>query len=211
MSDSDEDVEYEAEFIEIGPHTFSITTVAFLPIQHLMRLRTEQSEISGQKMWCGSLCLCQLVMNYPTLCERKSVIELGAGTGIVGMTCARVGASDVVLTDRDNTSILHMKADCASNNVPADVVTLDWLNPDLTALLGALHGSVPVVRVLAGDVLYRHALIEPFFNTINSILDAYAHSDIEVLLCHVPRAGVGQYGKQFDSAWRAPKRYGPYT
>ena len=50
-----EEVEYEPEEFEIDNMKLTITTVGFLPIEQLMLNREADKEISGQKLWCGSL------------------------------------------------------------------------------------------------------------------------------------------------------------
>lgn len=40
--------------------------------------------------------------------------------------------------------------------------------------------------VLAGDVLYKHCLLEPFIRTVRDMLAP----DGRIFLCHIPRAGV---------------------
>lgn len=39
---------------------------------------------SGQKIWCGSLGVCEYLMDHSELVLNKIVIELGAGTGLLG-------------------------------------------------------------------------------------------------------------------------------
>ena len=56
MSDSEEEVEYEVEEVALCTDiTLLVTTVAYMPITTLMRNQGKGVEISGQKVWCGSL------------------------------------------------------------------------------------------------------------------------------------------------------------
>ncbi|CAN0225805.1 unnamed protein product, partial [Ectocarpus sp. 8 AP-2014] len=57
-------------------------------------------EISGQRLWEGSLLLCAYLVELDL--QGKSVLELGAGTGIVGMLAAKLGAQTLILTDGDD-------------------------------------------------------------------------------------------------------------
>jgi predicted nicotinamide N-methyase len=115
--------------------------------------------------------------------EEKTVIELGAGTGLLGMMASRLGASVVYLTDHDNRSLRHMREDCATNNIHAEVTRLDWFDPDVS-----IFASVHNLRLIAGDVIYKSNLIGPFMSTAKMLLKP----DVKMLLCHVPRAGVTQ-------------------
>lgn len=40
--------------------------------------------------------------------------------------------------------------------------------------------------ILAGDVLYKHTLLEPFLTTVDEMLASRG----QLFLCHIPRAGV---------------------
>ncbi len=75
-------------------------------------------EISGQRLWEGSLLLCDYLAKSSCCNEDvastegvreatldlggKSVLELGAGTGVVGMLAHTLGARPVVMTDGDD-------------------------------------------------------------------------------------------------------------
>ena len=71
-----EDVDYEPEDFVIGGHPLSITTVAFLPIEQLMLNREANKEISGQKLWCGSLCVIQYLLNNPDILSKRLLFFL---------------------------------------------------------------------------------------------------------------------------------------
>ncbi len=191
MSDSEDEVEYEPEEFVIDGRTFSITTIAYLPIAQLMNNRSKDVEISGQKLWCGSLGIIQHLLNNPDIVGNTAVVELGAGTGVLGMICKTLGALKVTLTDHDERSLLHMKNDLISNNIEASVIPVNWFDPvfDSEALFPVSEGP-RVLRVVAGDVLYKNALLVPFFNTVSLLFGLC--EDCQLLLCHVPRAGVEQ-------------------
>jgi hypothetical protein len=189
MSDSEPETEYELEAFTIGGHHYQITTIAYLPIELLMANRAKQTEISGQKLWCGSLGLIQHILNNPSLVDGKVVVELGAGTGVLGMVCARQGAKTVFLTDHDQISLNHMIADCSRNHIDAVVKRLDWYRPtfddwDLDSAVATSAGLV----IVAGDVVYKDALLDPFFSTASLLLQKFA--GVKLYLCHIPRAGV---------------------
>jgi len=182
--DENDEVEYEPETFEIGPYMFQITTVSFMPITALMKLQSEKKEISGQKLWCGSLGVIEYILSNPEYVLNKKVIELGAGTGLVGMVSKKLGADEVILTDYDKKSLDHMIVDCTRNGIEASVVCLNWFEYDKSSL--TFEGT-DYVRILAGDVLYKSTLISPFFEISRELL---GNKKSKMLLCHVPRAGV---------------------
>jgi hypothetical protein len=188
MNDNDDDVEFEYETIEIASYSFEITTISHLPIEMLMLNQSKGVEISGQKVWCGSLLVVDYIIRNKQLITDHLIVELGAGTGVLGMVCSRIGCENVILTDNDDRSIKHMKQDCLKNKVQAEVKVLDWFSPDINSFDIAVREESLNLCLLAGDVLYKHVLLEPFFTTVNLLLGIKKGSFM--LLCHVPRAGV---------------------
>ncbi len=189
MSDSEDDVEYELEDFIIGTFPLSITTIAFLPIQTLMANHGKDVEISGQKLWCGSLVVINYLMKFPQTILGSQILELGAGTGVLGMMCKFLGADSIVLTDHDEKSIDHMVQDCERNHVHASVVRFDWKQPNLSLLPLSLDANAELT-VVAGDVMYKRDIITPFIDVVDLVLCKYVNS--RLLVCHVPRAGVEQ-------------------
>ena len=199
MSDSEsEEVEYDYEIFSISSYTLKIKTVAFMPLSKLMLNQSKGIEISGQKLWCGSLGVIEYVLDNPIEVTDHAVIELGAGTGVLGMICKKIGASEVYLTDYDSISINHMKCDINTNGFndtdSVKVVTLDWYNPIISEMQQLISINKLPIKIVAGDVLYKHALLEPFMYTVKLILSSSSDPENgktnDMLLCHVPRAGV---------------------
>lgn len=135
----------------------------------------------------------EYLLQHVDFISSSNVIELGAGTGVTGMLCKTMGCQNAFLTDHDQRSLDHMVLDLERNDISASVVRLDWFNYDHEATMRLLQpkegGEVCPLRIVAGDVLYKNALIIPFFAVITSLLSCPGS---EMLLCHVPRAGVEQ-------------------
>lgn len=123
------------------------------------------------------------------------------------MVCKLIGASTVILTDHDSVSINHMVLDSQRNGVDVNVRYLNWYDPKLDGLLASSSFEIDGggdLLVVAGDVLYKQPLVEPFFETVRLLLSSTSSrtssstssSDLvpifsrRMLLCHVPRAGV---------------------
>lgn len=186
--ESSDDVEFEFETIEIGSFALEITTISHLPIEMLMYNQSKGVEISGQKMWCGSLTVIDYVLRNRDVIKDRTVVELGAGTGVLGMICSKIGCRKVILTDNDPRSITHMKQDCLHNSVEAEVKVLDWFSPEIESLELEKGESLTELCIVAGDVLYKRVLLQPFFATSRLLLEKRQQSSM--FLCHVPRAGV---------------------
>ena len=186
----DESIDFELEQISVPPFSFEITTISQLPIEQLLANHGKGVEISGQKVWCGSLHLARYLVRFSFKIINHLVIELGAGTGVLGMVCEKLGSQGVILTDNDIRSIDHMQADCLRNQISAHVEIVDWFNPDLSNIVMklALLNEDSLLRVVAGDVLYKRELLLPFFTTVQKLLMLREQS--VMFLCHIPRAGV---------------------
>ena len=85
----------------------------------------------------------------------RDVLELGAGTGAVGLTCAALGASSVTMTDRDEATLALMHTNAringhydASSTCEVCIQVLDWGDP-ATFIQGASYDLI-----VAADVLY---------------------------------------------------------
>ncbi|CAM9678004.1 unnamed protein product [Scytosiphon promiscuus] len=303
----DYELDYDVQDVRLGDHVFQVTTVAndALPLEMLMNLQSRSEEISGQRLWEGSLLLCDYLVEAcrnrdtgggvggeeggkkPWLdLKGKSVLELGAGTGIVSMLAHRLGASPLVMTDGDDKCVIMAEKNIEENEIPNDqafVAILRWGDRESTSTfcsdfsawqakrlvemgsdegmnaasaagmdqavkIGATgvlppatqgtaslidngkdsrrqrplpvgdvgdglvkEGRTPTAAacesadrntgmapplslsplrsfdfILAGDVLYKHCLLEPFLGTVRDMLAPGGR----MLLCHVPRAGV---------------------
>uniref|UniRef100_A0ACD5ZMU8 Uncharacterized protein n=1 Tax=Avena sativa TaxID=4498 RepID=A0ACD5ZMU8_AVESA len=72
---------------------------------------------TGCCLWPSSLFLSEFILSFPELFSRKSCFELGSGVGLVGVCLNYVGASKVILTDGDASTLTNMKANMEMNNL----------------------------------------------------------------------------------------------
>ena len=118
--------------------------------------------------WGGGLALARYILNYPELVAGRVVLDLGAGSGIVGIAAAKSGAKRVIAADVDPYAITAIGLNAAANGV-----TISTLLGDLTT------GSPPEVDVvLVGDVFYEADLAL----RVTAFLDRCLGSNIEVLI-----------------------------
>lgn len=104
--------------------------------------------------------------------RQKTVLELGAGTGIPGLISAKHGASSVLITDYPDEGILaalneNIKFSSVETNAKA--AGLDWA--DQLAITEVLQKHKDrFERVLCADVLWLSSSHQPLLNTIVSML-----------------------------------------
>jgi predicted nicotinamide N-methyase len=123
------------------------------PKSGLWRL-AEMDEDFGSPYWAfnwgGGLALARYVRDCPEVVAGRTVLDLGAGSGIVGIAAARSGAERVIAADVDRWAIAATGLNGAANGV-----TISTHLGDLTA------GSPPDVDViLVGDLFYAEALAQ---------------------------------------------------
>ncbi|KAJ1261564.1 hypothetical protein BS78_09G039600 [Paspalum vaginatum] len=72
---------------------------------------------TGCSLWPSSLFLSEFILSYPKIFSTKCCFELGSGVGLVGICLNYVGASKVILTDGDTSTLTNMKENMELNNL----------------------------------------------------------------------------------------------
>ena len=175
-------------------------------------LEESNAEISGRRVWPGSALLAQALCDPHIIpdvnLDGATVLELGAGSGLVGIIAARLGAAHVTITDGDQTSVDLMKQNVTANgftdvkgssigDVKIHVEHMLWgensRQEDIEGMASLPPPSMTTTQskfsvVLAADVLYKKSLPPLFFHTLKKRL----LPDGRGVLCHLVRAGVTQ-------------------
>jgi predicted nicotinamide N-methyase len=123
------------------------------PKSGLWRL-AEQDDDFGAPYWAypwgGGLALARHILDHPATVEGKRILDLGSGSGLVGIAAAKSGAREVVGADTDRYAVV-----AARLNAEANAVTVQAVFGDLTA------GPPPAADiVLIGDLFYAQDLAE---------------------------------------------------
>lgn len=100
--------------------------------------------------WPGGQALARYVLDHPELVAGRSVLDLGAGSGLVAVAAALAGARSVLASDPDPYSATAVEVNAEANGVAPIPVVGD--------LLDAEPPDVDVI--LAGDVCYDRAMSE---------------------------------------------------
>lgn len=142
---------------------------------------------TGLTTWDGSVVLAKYLEHARVESVRgKRVLELGAGTGLVGLSAALLGAQEVVLTDLAYTmdNLARNVAQTLSDDIDRSRVStrvLDWFDPPTDL------GSFDVV--LASDVVWVEELIPPLVATFATVL-RHSVASAKVLMAHQHRSVV---------------------
>ncbi|RWN46035.1 MAG: methyltransferase [Mesorhizobium sp.] len=94
--------------------------------------------------WAGGTVLARYVLDHPTTVAGRRVLDLGAGSGLVGIAAAKAGARELIAAEIDRNGVAALELNAAANGVAITII-----GEDITA------GPPPAVDlVLAGDVFY---------------------------------------------------------
>jgi predicted nicotinamide N-methyase len=94
--------------------------------------------------WAGGIALARFVLDRPEIVAGRRVLDLGAGSGLVGIAAAKSGAGDVAAAETDLNGLAAIPLNAAANGVAVRALGED-----------VLAGEPPAVDVvLAGDVFY---------------------------------------------------------
>lgn len=118
--------------------------------------------------WAGGLALARYVLDHPAWVAGRRVIDLGAGSGLVGIAAARAGAARVVASEIDTHARIAIACNAALNAVPIADVLGDMTNgpgPDADLLL-------------VGDVFYAPEVAA----RVTLFLDRCVASGLQVLV-----------------------------
>jgi len=100
--------------------------------------------------WAGGQALARYVLDHPERVRGKRVLDLAAGSGLVGVAAMKAGAAYVQCADIDPFCEAAVRLNAEANNV-----ALDFTDQDL------LEDAPPAFDVIcAGDVFYERPMAE---------------------------------------------------
>lgn len=116
-------------------------------------------DMTGQVVWPASRLMCwYLSLHAADLIEGRSVLELGAGGGLPGLLCSRLGASRVVQTDGIDRVIKLLRDNASAYAGPAcpdvQVAKLHWNNREDEDAALALNDGAQYDTVIAADCVF---------------------------------------------------------
>lgn len=132
----------------------------------------------GWKTWNAALVLVEFLGLHPSAFVGHDILELGCGTGLSGIFCAKFGAISVEMTDYNEKVLETVRENLIRNDVTnVTPKRMDWL--ELISNSDSNQGdSASYDTIIGSDIVYdpEHAEIVP------KVLD--------ILLSHAPHARV---------------------
>jgi predicted nicotinamide N-methyase len=131
--------------------------------------------------WAGGQALSRYVLDHPEQVAGRSVLDFGAGSGLVAIAAAKAGAASVAAAEIDHFAVAAIAANAALNKVAVAVTTADVLD------IADARWEV----VTAGDVCYER----PMADQVTAWLRLLAARGALVLLgdpgrAYLPGAGL---------------------
>lgn len=98
--------------------------------------------------WGGGAALAVWLEEHPETVAGRRVLDLGCGSGLVGIAALKAGAASVLAVDVDPHAVIAAQLNAEANGAEVEALCADLLD-----------GPLPEVEVvLAGDVFYSRAL-----------------------------------------------------
>ncbi|XP_042408975.1 putative uncharacterized protein DDB_G0277003 isoform X3 [Zingiber officinale] len=72
---------------------------------------------TGCALWPSSLFLSEFILSFQEIFSNRFCFEIGSGVGLVGITLLHAGASKVILTDGDLSTLANMRCNLKMNNL----------------------------------------------------------------------------------------------
>lgn len=140
--------------------------------------------------WAGGAVLARHVLDFPQSVAGRRVLDLGAGSGLVGIAAAKAGAREVIAAEIDQNGIAALALNAEVNSVVITVIAEDITN-----------GSPPAVDlVLAGDVFYGQDVADRVLPFLERCLGA----GIEVLVGDPGRAYLPRSRLRLIAEYKVP-------
>jgi len=107
--------------------------------------------------WAGGQALARYVLDNPALVAGKTVLDFGAGSGLVALAAAKAGAASILAADIDEFSIAAIRANAEANGLVVATTSRD--------IIGS---SEDFDVILVGDMCYERPLAERLLHWLRS-------------------------------------------
>jgi predicted nicotinamide N-methyase len=100
--------------------------------------------------WAGGQALARYILDHADRLSRRTVIDVGAGSGLSAIAAAKAGAARVEASDIDAIAVAAIGLNAAANGVSIEATSNDWL----------ADAPPPADILLVGDLFYERPLAE---------------------------------------------------
>ena len=115
-----------------------------------------QTGDDGVHQWESGIVLSRFLLSISPSC---SILELGSGSGLAGITASKFTSSaSITLTDYNQRVLANLRENLRKNGASAEIRFLDWRDPNTYA--------APADIVIGSDLIYDGAPINDLVRTI---------------------------------------------
>ncbi|HTJ58479.1 MAG TPA: 50S ribosomal protein L11 methyltransferase [Devosiaceae bacterium] len=140
--------------------------------------------------WAGGLVLARHILERPEIVRSRRVLDLGAGSGVVGIAAAMAGAAEVTAADINRYAAAATKLNAEANGVSVRAICEDLV-----------EGPPPQVDlVLVGDLFYAQELAD----RVMPFLEACVEAGSQVLIGDPGRAYLPRAQLRVVAQYRVP-------
>lgn len=108
--------------------------------------------------WAGGQALSRYILDNPATMRGKAVLDIGSGSGLVGIAAAKAGAASVLAADIDSFACAAIGVNAADNGVDIAITRDDVIG---------LPGVWDVI--LVGDLFYERPLAERLLDWLHTL------------------------------------------
>jgi predicted nicotinamide N-methyase len=119
-------------------------------------------------LWAGGLALAHYVLEQPAVVAGRRILDLGAGSGLVGIAAAKAGAKSVIAAETNANGCAALALNAALNGI-----ALSILARDITA-----EPLPDIDLILVGDLFYAEELAA----RVTVFLDRACAAGIDILV-----------------------------
>ncbi|KAA1467778.1 hypothetical protein DENSPDRAFT_832917 [Dentipellis sp. KUC8613] len=160
---------------------------------------TIESGTTGLRTWTASFVLASLLASQPNLVVNRNVVELGAGSGFLGIFIAHLqldhgdakGMPSICLTDVNDEVLqrcsnnIRLPCNSSSRHQNISVRPLDWtdaMDADRTPHLQRVLDEIGPDIILGADIVYHPDIIPALVATLKLALGTRSKRQREALL-----------------------------
>jgi len=136
--------------------------------------------------WAGGQALARHILDNPAIVAGKRVLDIGSGSGLVGIAAAKAGAADVLAADIDAFACAAIALNAKANGVMLTVTATDMIG-----------GPAPFDVILVGDLFYERPLAERLLAWLTPL-------PVPVLLGDPGRSYFPKSGVEKRAAYQVP-------
>lgn len=146
--------------------------------RHCIKLKTSGNAHleTGGSVWYAGIALSRHLVANPDIVRGKSVLELGSGCGLVGLTAAILGAREVLFSDIDHQEEILVENINMNRHLWQEFTSCSFrpLNFGDSVPTMCSDGSGEYDVLLGSDIGYDSTLHEPLYSTILSFFGPHS-------------------------------------